>query len=301
MLTPFFLKPGDTVGLVSPAGKIHPDVVQNAERYLAESGFSTLVGKHALDSWHQFAGEDEFRAEDFNEMLRNPKVKAIWCTRGGYGAIRLVGKIDFEILKTNPKWLIGFSDITIFHSLLRSSIGMKSIHGAMPINFEGRNPANSGFDELFQMLQSRYEDKITPYHPLNRIGEARGQLIGGNLTILHGLIGTALDFEPKGKVLFIEEVGEYLYHLDRMLHAMKLAGKFNQLSGLVVGQITEVKDNLTPFGASGYEIIKNVVEEFDFPVLFNFPSGHSNPNMPLMLGAEIKLEITNSFSKLSYV
>lgn len=301
MLTPSFLIPGDTIGLVSPSGKIHPDIIREAERYLTNAGFLTLVGKHALDSWHQFAGEDVYRAEDFNEMLHNPKVKAIWCTRGGYGAIRVVGKIDFERLKTAPKWLVGFSDITVFHSLLQTKLGMKSIHGAMPINLEGKDSSTSGFDTLYQMLQNRCEIQTTPHYPLNRIGEAKGQLIGGNLTILHGLVGTPLDFQPQGKILFFEEVGEYLYHLDRMLQSMKLAGKFEQLSGLVVGQITEVKDGPTPFGAAAYEIIMNAVGEYDFPVLFNFPAGHSNPNMPLMLGADIKLEVTNNLSKLTYI
>lgn len=301
MLTPPFLKPGDTVGLISPAGKIDADVVQKAEKYLTEAGFSTLVGKYALDNWHQFASEDVYRAEDFNEMLTNPYIKAIWCTRGGYGAIRLVGKIDFEILKTNPKWLVGFSDITVFHSLLQTSIGIKSVHGAMPLNLDGRDTSTSGFDALFQMLQGRYENQITPYHSLNKKGEAVGQLIGGNLTLLHSLMGTPLDFQPKGKILFLEEVGEYLYHLDRMLQAMKLAGKFSQLAGLIVGQITENKDSSTPFGATAYEIISNAVEEFDFPVLFDFPAGHSNPNMPLMFGADIEIEVTNKFSIVSYI
>ncbi len=301
MLTPPFLKPGDTVGLISPAGKIHFDVVQKAEKYLSEYGFSSLIGTHALDSWHQFAGEDEYRAEDFNAMLHNPKVKAIWCTRGGYGAIRLMGKVDFEILKTNPKWLIGFSDVTVFHSLLQNSLGIKSIHGPMPINLEVIDPLTSGLDTLFQMLQNRCEDQIRPYHPLNRSGEAKGQLIGGNLTILHGLMGTPLDFQPQGKILFIEEVGEYLYHLDRMLQVMKLAGKFHQLTGLIVGQMTEVKDSPTPFGASAYEIISRAVEGYDFPVVFDFPAGHSNPNMPIMLGAEIKLKVTKSFSNFIYI
>lgn len=300
MLIPPYLKIGDTIGLVSPAGKVQAKSVLKAQSYLKDMGFKVLVGKYALDSWHQFAGTDDVRAADFNELLVHPQVKAIWCVRGGYGAIRLLGKINFEVLKASPKWLIGFSDITVFHSLLQTELKLISIHADMPTNIDKKG-ALSGFDALFDMLLNGGKEVVVPFHPLNKLGKAGGQLIGGNLTLLHSLVGTPLDFNPSGKILFIEEVGEHLYHLDRMLRAMKLAEKLAQLSGLIVGQISDVKDTPAEFGASAYEIIAQVLEEYDFPVLFNFPAGHAQPNMPIMLGADVQLQVEQGGSTIRYV
>jgi muramoyltetrapeptide carboxypeptidase len=301
MISPSFLSSDDLVGIVSPAGKIAPSSLKLASHYLENIGFRCLMGKSVAGQWHQMAGTDQQRADDFNEMLRNPEVKAIWCSRGGYGAIRLVNLIDFSLLEKQPKWIIGFSDITVFHSVLATQLKMKSIHGPMPKNLETGNYEFSGVDTLLQMLQGHEVAYQLKPHPLNVIGEGRGKLIGGNLTLLNSLVGTPYDFDPQGKVLFIEEVGEYLYHIDRMLRGLKLAGKLHGLAGLVVGQMTDIQDNLTPFGASSYEIISQVIEPYDFPVLFNFPAGHSLPNQPMMMGATVHLSVKKDMVTLSYI
>ncbi|MGQ1947022.1 S66 peptidase family protein [Geofilum sp. OHC36d9] len=301
MISPSFLSSDDLVGIVSPAGKIAPSSLKLASQYLENMGLRCLLGKHAAGQWHQMAGTDQQRADDFNAMLKNPEVKAIWCSRGGYGAIRLVNRIDFSLLKNQPKWIIGFSDITVFHSVLGAQLKMKSVHGPMPKNLETGNYDSSGVDTLWQMLQGNEVIYQIMPHSLNVIGEGRGKLIGGNLTLLNSLVGTPYDFEPEGKILFIEEVGEYLYHIDRMLRGLKLAGKLKGLAGLVVGQMTDIQDNHTPFGASPYEIISQVVEGCDFPVMFNFPAGHSLANQPLMLGATVHLSVKKETVTLNYI
>jgi len=300
-LTLKILSSDDLVGIVSPAGKIASSSLKLASHYLEDTGFRCLLGKHAAGQWHQMAGTDQQRADDFNAMLRNPEVKAIWCSRGGYGAIRLVDMIDFSLLEKQPKWIIGFSDITVLHSVLATKLKMKSVHGPMPKNLDTGNYDSSGVDTLWQMLQGDEVAYQLQPHPLNVIGEGRGKLTGGNLTLLNSLVGTPYDFEPEGKILFIEEVGEYLYHIDRMLRGLKLAGKLRGLAGLVVGQMTDIQDNKTPFGASSYEIISQVVESYDFPVIFNFPAGHSVPNQPLMLGATVHLSVKKDMVTLNYI
>lgn len=301
MIYPEFIKPGALVGLVAPAGKIAPRFVELAEKYLDGIGMRHLRGKHVAGSWHQFGGTDQQRADDLNSMLHNPEVDVVWCMRGGYGAVRLLDLVRFNCLLESPKWLVGFSDITVFHALLQKEMRLASMHGPMPKNLEDGVVADSGMDQLWQFLQGKWPVYPLKPHPLNRCGQTSGRLVGGNLTILSMLKGSDLDFDPKGKILFLEEVGEYLYHLDRMMYGLKVAGKLDGLAGLVVGQMTDMQDDKTPFGASEYEIIAQVVESYDYPVLFGFPAGHDKCNWPLLMGHKVKMEVMRDRVTFDYV
>jgi muramoyltetrapeptide carboxypeptidase len=300
LICPPFIKKGALVGLVSPSGKIPPNVVVQAEKYLDQLGFRHVRGKHVTDAWHQFAGKDESRAADLQEMIQNPEVEVIWCTRGGYGAQRVIENVDFSILRANPKWLVGFSDITVFHSILQNVEGVMSVHGPMAKNLYNGVYNTSGMTSLWELLQGSMTQFDLEPHPLNRQGISKGILTGGNLTILNTLKGSPYDFDPTGKILFIEDVGEYLYHIDRMMQGLKLAGKLACLSGLVVGQMSELQDNNAPFGASAYEIIADAVKDYAYPVLFDFPAGHTKRNEPLLFGAKVTMQVRREKVSLTY-
>lgn len=301
MIVPPFLKKGSLIGLVSPAGKVAEAEIKRAEDFLDAHGFRHIRGPHVVGAWHQFSSTDEKRAADFMSMLNNEEVDAIWCSRGGYGAIRLLDLIEFSLFKSHPKWLIGYSDITIFHAVLQNIFGVMSIHGPMARSLKEGSYDETGMTNLWRLLSGKMLTYNLSSHPFNRAGKAKGTLIGGNLSLLYSLIGSPYDFEPEGKILFIEDVGEYLYHLDRMMHALKLSGKFKGLAGLVVGQMSDMQDNETPFGLSVNQIIADVVKGFDFPVLFDFPAGHSKQNEPLLFGAKVKLSVSANESTLSFL
>lgn len=300
MIVPPFLKKGALVGLVSPAGKIPEPEIKRAEDFLDAHGFRHLRGTHVADSWHQFASRDEHRASDFMDMLQNDEVEAIWCSRGGYGTIRLLDLLDFSPLVAKPKWLIGYSDITVFHSVLQNVLGVMSVHGPMVRSLKEGSFDETGMNRLWQLLQGDVPRYTIAPHVLNRSGKARGTLIGGNLSLISSLVGSPYDFDTKGKILFIEDVSEYLYHLDRMLYGLKISGKLEGLAGLVVGQMTDMQDNDTPFGRTAYEIIADVVKDYSFPVLFDFPAGHARQNEPLVMGARVTLSISHNESKLTF-
>lgn len=300
MIVPPFLKKGSLVGLVSPAGKIPEPEIKRAEDFLDAHGFRHLRGSHVADSWHQFASRDEHRASDIMEMLQNDEVEAIWCSRGGYGTIRLLDRIDFSSMITKPKWLVGYSDITVFHSVLQNVLGVMSIHGPMVRSLKDGSYSETGMNRLWQLLQGDVPHYSIPHNALNRPGKARGTFIGGNLSLISSLVGSPCDFDTKGKILFIEDVSEYLYHLDRMLHSLKISGKLDGLAGLVVGQMTDMQDNETPFGRTAYEIIADVVKDYNFPVLFDFPAGHARQNEPLILGARATISVSPDESRLTF-
>ena len=298
MKTPPFLKENDTIGLVSPAGKIDSVHIENAIKYLESKKLRCVMAPYATDSYNQFSSTDEKRAKDLQMMFDNPDIKAIWCTRGGYGSIRLIDKLDFSILEKHPKWLIGFSDITVLHSVLREKLGLVSIHGAMCLNLSSESFSESGVDNLWKLLFGEMPNYELLNHYLNRIGKSSGTLIGGNLSLICSLLGSPYDFNPKGKILFIEDVGEYLYRIDRMMLSLKISGKLAGLSGLIVGQFSEIKDNDTPFGKSAYEIIAEAVADYDYPVIFDFPAGHTKCNEPLLLGIQVEVEGTEKKTKI---
>lgn len=258
-----------------------------------EEGFDVVIGKHVFDRQFQYAGTDLHRRTDLQEALNDPLTKAIVCARGGYGTVRIIEKLDFSVLLKYPKWLVGFSDITILHSVL-NKLGIASIHGSMPGFFLENRKITRSFLNLIELLstgRSRFE---LAGHELNRKGQGSGELVGGNLSLLYSLQGTPWQLDTSGKILIIEDVGEYYYHLDRMMQNLKLAGQLRNLSGLMVGGFTEMKDNESPFGKTASEIILEAVSSYQFPVCFDFPLGHIPKNLSVMLGGRYKLEVTDN-------
>ncbi len=294
------LKEGDTVGIVSPASVIEKKAVEEAVKILTSWKLNVTIGKHTLSQYHQFAGNDVQRASDFNRMIGDESIKAIWCARGGYGCIRIADDIQFKALAENPKWLVGFSDVTIFHSLLHENYDMQTIHGMMPLNLIGLkdiNPLNKLKDILFgEKPQYRIAS-----HPLNKTGSAEGILTGGNLSLLYSLFGTRYDFDATDKIIFIEDIGEKYYHIDRMMQSFKLTGKLDQLKALIVGGMNEMTDSKRPFGKNAEEIISEVVSSYNYPVIFRFPAGHIEENYPLILGSNIKIDINHHESLVEFI
>lgn len=293
MIIPPFLQPGDRIRIVAPAGKVQKDKVLPGIELLQDEGYEVLPGKHVFDRNFQYAGTDKQRAADLQEALNDPDTKAIVCARGGYGTIRIIEKLDFTSLLRNPKWLVGFSDVTVLHAVL-NIMGMASIHGAMPSFFlENKKPSKSFFS-LMELLSSGKSKIELTADTLNRPGTCSGELIGGNLSLIYGLQGTPWQLNTKGKILFIEDLSEYLYHLDRMMQNLRLSGMLKDLAGLVVGGFTDMKDNDSPFGKTANEIILEAVHDYHFPVCFNFPSGHIPKNLSLMFGSEYQLDIAEN-------
>ena len=297
MITPPYLKKDDTIGIVAPARWIEQNKYNSIIQFIEQNGYKVLRGESTYKQYGPFAGDDSLRLNDMQQMIDNNNISAILCLRGGYGTIRIIDNLNFENLKTHPKWIIGFSDITILHNAL-SNINIKSIHGQMPINFiENKNSAES----LFKILKGEKIHYNIKADNLNKKGTIKGILTGGNIAILCSLLGTDFDTEWKGKILFIEEVGEYLYRLDRLMYQLKLSGKLKDIAGLIIGGLSSMKDNSPTFGQTAKEIIYNVIKEYNYPVCFNFSAGHIPNNQPLIMGEEIQLNIDNKVSSIQYI
>ena len=291
MIIPPSLLPGNRIRIVSPAGKVQKDKVLPGIELLMDQGYEEIVGEHVFDKHFQYAGTDQQRIADFQEAINDKEAKVIVCARGGYGSVRIASKIDFTPLLNNPKWLVGFSDITVFHAVLHK-MKVASIHGVMPaFFFDKKKPAKSFFS-LMELLSSGKSHIETAGHPLNRKGVCSGELVGGNLSLIYSLQGTPWQLETDGKILLIEDLSEYLYHLDRMMQNLRQSGLLKNLSGLVVGGFTGMKDNDSPFGKSVPEIILEAVQDYDFPVCFDFPVGHIPKNLAVMLGGCYRLEVS---------
>jgi muramoyltetrapeptide carboxypeptidase len=295
---PDFLKPGDKVGIVSPARFVTESDIEAGIQLLTHEGYEVVLGNHLFAREHQFAGSDRQRADDLQSFLDNPSIKAIFCARGGYGSARIVARLKWDKFVKHPKWIVGFSDITVLHSALHQK-GVESLHAPLLFNLSQDNFDKSSFQQTLAILRGEKPTYTINRHPFNREGMARGVLIGGNLSVLYSLRGTNYDIFTGGKILFIEDIDEYLYHIDRMMLNFKLGGKLYNLRGLIVGQMTDMKDNKIPFGKTAYEIILEYASELNIPVAFGFPAGHEPMNLPLILGHEIVLEIDNDV-KISF-
>ena len=285
-----YLKPGDRIRIVSPAGKVQKDKVLPGIELLQDEGYEVILGKHVFDRHFQYAGVDQLRVSDFQEALNDPLTKVILCARGGYGTVRLVEKLDFSPLLKNPKWIVGFSDVTVLHNVC-NQLGIASIHGSMPGFFLENKKTTRSFLSLMELLSHGKSKIESTTHTLNREGSCSGELVGGNLSLIYSLQGTPWQLNTKGKILLIEDISEYLYHLDRMMQNLRLAGQLKNLAGLVVGGFTEMQDNESPYGKSTHEIIMEAVQDYNFPVCFEFPVGHIPKNLALMLGGNYKLEV----------
>jgi muramoyltetrapeptide carboxypeptidase len=298
MYQPAALLIGDKIGIVSPAGKIDPEKVGIAVGKIEDAGYKVVLGNHVFDEENQFAGSDMNRLCDLQLMLDDPEIKAIICARGGYGSVRILEHLDFDLFIRKPKWLVGYSDITVFHSYLNNILGVESLHATMPINFPTDNFDDKSTVTLFQSLTGDFENYEISSHQLNRNGITEGELTGGNLSILYSLRGTPLDFETEGKILFIEDVGEELYHLDRMMLNLKMGGKLSELQGLIVGGMSDMKTGNPDFGKTAYEIILESIDNYSYPVVFDFPAGHIKENWALPFGRFLKLDVSEKRVKL---
>jgi len=293
MIIPPFLKRGDRIRIISPAGKVQKDKILSGIELLLEEGFEVIVGNHVFDRYFQYAGYDRQRAADLQEAIADADTKAIICARGGYGTVRILEMTDFSGLFKNPKWIAGFSDVTVLHNLL-NKYRIASIHGAMPGFFlENKKPSKSFFS-LMELLRNGTSIIESPNHELNRVGSCSGELVGGNLSLIYSLQGTPWQLDTNGKILVIEDLSEYLYHLDRMMQNLKLTGQLKNLAGLVVGGFTEMKDNDSPFGKTAYEIIFDAVRDYSYPVCFDVSVGHIPKNISLMLGGNYHLEVSEN-------
>lgn len=292
LITPPYLQKGDQVVLVAPAGCIENDKsLVLAEKLLQSWGLETSRGKFVLEQEGSFAGTDTQRLQDFQEALDNPKVKAIWAIRGGYGSMRILAQISFNKFIENPKWIIGYSDITALHNAIHN-LGYKSIHGVMPINLLKENKSTEkAIDSLHNALFGKDLEYIFPSSSKNTYGSAEGVIVGGNLSLLQSLLGTPHQIKTKNKILFIEDVGEELYRIDRLLQSLKLAGTFKGILGLVVGGFTDIKSDKYQKDLTCQEVICQVVKEYDFPIIFDMPAGHIDENRALILGSEIVINV----------
>lgn len=299
---PPYLKIGDTIAIVAPAGilKNRTSEIEKAKALLKGWGLNIIVGKHVFNQANHFAGTDDERCEDFQKALDDPKIRAIWCARGGYGSVRILDKLDFTKFKQNPKWIIGYSDITAFHNQIHNE-GVESIHAMMCTSLQDNTETIAETiatfkDAIFGNPLS-YTLKGSEY---NKPGIASGQLVGGNLSILYSMLGSKSSIDTSGKILFIEEIGEYRYHIDRMLQSLKRAGYFDDCKGVIIGDITKVRKNTTFWGSSTEQLILDVLAEFNFPVAFNMPAGHEKDNRALVFGRTINLSISKNQSVINF-
>lgn len=292
------LSKGDTVLIISPAKSIDKKYVDAARALFEQWGLNVKVGPNALNAHNYFAGTDKERLKDLQWALDHPTAKAIICARGGYGTIRVINDADFTLFAKHPKWVVGFSDITILHNKLHD-LGYPSIHGTVPLQIESLSPESETLSTLFKALFGHDISINANSHERNRTGNVESEIIGGNLAILESLIGTTLDVDYSGKVLFLEEISEYAYKLDRMLWALKLAGKFKELQGLIIGGLTDIKECQETFGCTQEELVKTFVNEYKYPVAFNIPSGHQKDNRSIIFGKVYSLNVSMNGTELT--
>ncbi|MFT6983896.1 MAG: muramoyltetrapeptide carboxypeptidase [Crocinitomicaceae bacterium] len=291
------LKPGDLIEILAPAKAIEENHVLFAKDFFESKGFKVRISENCLGIENYFSGSVSQRLVDFQNALNDPDVKAIVCARGGYGCVQLVDKIQWANSLLTPKWIVGFSDVTVFHQRV-NILGNNSIHGTMPLNFETNSL--KALQTLVDALKGQPYSIETSAHPKNIIGEAKGRLLGGNLSILYSLLGTNDQVDYSNSILFIEDVAEQIYHLDRMFYAFEKAGILDKIKGLVVGGMTNFKDTDAPFGMSYEEVILSHFEYRNTPICFDFPAGHINDNRALVLGAEVALSVQKEKVQLDF-
>ena len=297
MILPSYLKKGDTIAIIETARKVSKEEIQPAVAFFESYGLSVILGNYLFESNNQYAGNDLQRTEDLQWALNDKNSKAIIIARGGYGSVRLIENIDFTEFKKHPKWLVGYSDVTVLHNAIHN-IGVATLHATMPLNFsKNKEATKSMISGLFGNLNEiQAEENYS-----NVSGMAKGQLIGGNLSLLYSLSGTPFDIDTTDKILFIEDLDEYLYHIDRMMMQLKLSGKLKKLKGLIVGGMTDMKDNAIPFGKFPEEIILDAVKEYNYPVCFDFPAGHIDKNLALYFGKEVELNVNDEGATLKFL
>ncbi len=299
---PPYLKAGDTIAIVAPSGilKNRTDEVQQAQALLKSWGLHSVVGKHVFNKADHFSGTDDERCEDFQKALDNPKISAIWCARGGYGTVRILDKLDFTKFKENPKWVIGYSDITALHNQIHNE-GVESLHTIMCVSLpKDESEIEASISTFKNTLFGKPLSYTLEGSTYNKTGTTSGQLVGGNLTMIHTMLGSKTSIDTSGKILFIEEIGEYKYHIDRMLQSLKRAGYFDNCKGVIVGDITKLRINTTLWGTSIEQLILDALADYDFPIAFNMPAGHEKDNQALILGRTVQLIVGSKQSSIIF-
>lgn len=298
MKTPPFLKTNDLVAITAPAKYIDSKLIENAVKLIEKRGYRVYTGKHILGQHGRFSGSDQERTEDFQSALNNPEVKAIICARGGYGTVRIIGHLNWRKFRLAPKWICGFSDITVFHNLAQLN-KTGSIHSTVPLDFP-HGEYNPSLESLFDALEG------TPLHyklkpaAENQAGSAKAPVVGGNLSVFSSLIGTSADIDTSGKILFLEEISEYDYKVDRMLFTLKAAGKLDNLAGLIVGGFSDIKKSDNGLMLETSELITEKIAKGKFPVCFNFPAGHIKQNMAIPFGEPAALDVEKDKTYISF-
>ena len=302
MIQPPYLKAGDTVAIVAPSGILNnrEAEVQRSKALLNSWGLHVLVGKYVFSKDHHFAGTDEERCEDLQKALDDPSIKAIWCARGGYGTVRIIDKLDFTKFKKHPKWIVGYSDITVLHNTM-NNLGYQSLHAMMCTSMT--EDQKDLYETIATFKKALFGEPLSytlEGSEYNRVGTITAPLVGGNLTILQTMLGSKSSIDLKGKILFIEEIGEYKYHIDRMLQSMKRAGYFDDCVGVLVGDMTKIKKNTTPWGSSIEQLIIDALAEYKFPIAFHMHAGHDADNRALFLGRTVQLTVGTAQSTLVF-
>lgn len=297
------LKKGDTIAILSPASYLKDSIhaVTNALDTLKSWGLNYKLYPHVFDRDHRFAGSDKERAIDFQKAINNSNIKAIWCARGGYGSVRIIDKLHLENLENNPKWIIGYSDVTAIHNMLHN-FGIQSIHGIMPVNFmdtiSDNHLAIKSFKNSLFGIENSYTIKSSKF---NKRGNVNGVLVGGNLSLLESMLGSKTSIDTSDKILFIEDIGEYTYRIDRMLYSLKRAGYFENCKGLIVGGFSSLKENDPPFCDGIESLILELLKEYKFPIVFNFPTGHITDNRTMIIGTNVNLKVGKENSTLEFM
>lgn len=292
MIYPKFLKGGSKIAILSPSGYINESFIFFTKDYFESLGFRAELYPSCINRYYQFAGTDEQRLQDLQNAMDDCSVDAIFCSRGGYGLIRIIDKLDFTNFLKSPKWIIGFSDITNLHLAL-NKLGVATLHSQM-LKAIYENYNLKSVTSLLNLLKGNFQDYIIDINVFNRFGNVEAELIGGNLSIIYSLQATNFEINTEDKILFIEDLNEYLYHIDRMMLNLKLSGKLSKLKGLIVGSFTDIKDNTSPFGKTVCEIIHEHVSEYNYPVCFDFPAGHIEENFPLIMGAIYNMSVSKN-------
>lgn len=291
-IIPPYLSKGDTIGIVCPAGFMPAEKAETCIAVLQQWGYKVRVGKTIGSQYHYFSGTDEDRLNDLQEMLDDKSIDAILCARGGYGLGRIIDRLNFKKFRKKPKWIIGFSDVTILHAHIYRRFNIASLHSPMAAAFNDDEYKNEYVQSLQSALSGKKAKYERPAHSFNKTGKATARLVGGNLSLIAHLIGTPSEFKTAGKILFLEDVGEYIYNVDRMLYQLKRSGKLNKLAGLIIGRFTESKDTTIPYGKDVYEVIHDAVKEYEYPICFQFPVSHEKENYALKIGVAYKLAVS---------
>ena len=284
MITPSSLSSGSKIALVAPARKVAEDDIAFAVEYIRQRGFVPIYDERLFLSYNQFAGNDEQRASVLQHYLDVDDIDAIMCVRGGYGTVRIIDRLDFDKFMQKPKWIVGYSDVTVLHAKMQS-LGIESLHATMPINFQDNS--KQALDTLFDALCGKEIKYDLPQQTLDILSKMKGEIVGGNISVLYSLLGSDIFPDVEGKVLFLEDLDEYLYHIDRMMMAFQRAGIFDKIGGLIIGGLTKMHDNAIPFGMTAEEIISEKIKDKNIPTVFNFPAGHVNDNRAIILGRRV--------------